>query len=654
MKLSLKQKKFAKIKTPLVVEREGYRLNIVEVKNDAKGIAVFAQAWKDGKQLGFGLDGSVDVERFRLIDPAVCVADPNGDIESDWVDSETGERKVRRLREDPQEAMVRVLLRTVKVVGIADAEIQSGKIGNTTTVVRSHSTEGGFDARAITENQVTWNDAVTETTADAVNNTDNEHSMIIAFFGLTGSSLERYTIRRSWFAFDTSSIPDTDTISSATFTIYGSGRASEDDSGTTVDVVSATTTSGTEIAVGDFGNTGSTVFADKAISAWDTTDGNPNDFTLNASGIANISKTGLSKFAIKAGIDTDNNFPHSGYESNSVGGYFGDQTGVDTDPTLTVVHSGGAATAPDAFVTGEWSVADLGTKGDIRITISTLPDNGGSAITDLEYQLDGGSWVSLSATTTGTYDIAGLTDGTEYSVKVRAVNAEGNGADSDAKTVTPTGVPEAFTSGLWSVNDLGTGGDIRITISTLPAANGTAITDLEYKIDAGSWTSLSGTTTGNYDISGLTDDVEVDVLIRAVNATGNGADSDTKAVTPTTASGTPTVTTQAVSDITQTTATGNGNVTADGGDTVTERGVCWSTSENPTTASDKATAAGTTGAYTADITGLDPNTTYYVRAYAINTNGTSYGSQVSFTTLRVPYFAIKRLNAATGVWEFLG
>lgn len=94
----------------------------------------------------------------------------------------------------------------------------------------------------------------------------------------------------------------------------------------------------------------------------------------------------------------------------------------------------------------------------------------------------------------------------------------------------------------------------------------------------------------------------------------------------------PTVTTQAVSSIGETTATGNGNVTDDGGATITERGVCWSTSPNPTTADSKATSAGTTGAFSASMTGLTASTTYYVRAYAINSEGTSYGDQVSFTT----------------------
>ena len=87
-----------------------------------------------------------------------------------------------------------------------------------------------------------------------------------------------------------------------------------------------------------------------------------------------------------------------------------------------------------------------------------------------------------------------------------------------------------------------------------------------------------------------------------------------------------------VSDITATTALCGGYVSDDGGATVTARGVCWSTSQNPTI-SDSHTTDGTgTGGFTSNITGLDPLTTYYVRAYATNSAGTSYGSQVSFTT----------------------
>ncbi len=95
---------------------------------------------------------------------------------------------------------------------------------------------------------------------------------------------------------------------------------------------------------------------------------------------------------------------------------------------------------------------------------------------------------------------------------------------------------------------------------------------------------------------------------------------------------TPTVTTNSVSSITSNSAVCGGNVASDGGSTVTARGVCWSTSSNPTTSNSKTTDGTGTGSFTSYIYGLNPGTTYYVRAYATNSNGTSYGSNVSFTT----------------------
>jgi hypothetical protein len=98
----------------------------------------------------------------------------------------------------------------------------------------------------------------------------------------------------------------------------------------------------------------------------------------------------------------------------------------------------------------------------------------------------------------------------------------------------------------------------------------------------------------------------------------------------------PTVTTQAVSAITPTTATGNGNVTSDGGSVITERGTVIAATANPTTADHKDTAAGTTGAFTTSITALTKGTLYHVRAYAINAVDTSYGADVQFTTINDP------------------
>jgi hypothetical protein len=95
----------------------------------------------------------------------------------------------------------------------------------------------------------------------------------------------------------------------------------------------------------------------------------------------------------------------------------------------------------------------------------------------------------------------------------------------------------------------------------------------------------------------------------------------------------PTVTTDDVTSITFTSASGGGNVTSDGKAAVTARGVCWSTSENPTTDDSHTTDGCGTGAFTSSLTNLIPNTVYYVRAYATNAVGTAYGNEVSFETL---------------------
>ena len=94
------------------------------------------------------------------------------------------------------------------------------------------------------------------------------------------------------------------------------------------------------------------------------------------------------------------------------------------------------------------------------------------------------------------------------------------------------------------------------------------------------------------------------------------------------------VTSISVSNITAKTATSGGNVTSDGGGSVTARGIVWGTSSGPTIALSTKTTDGTgIGAYTSLLTSLLPATTYYVRAYATNSSGTNYGSETSFTTL---------------------
>ena len=93
-----------------------------------------------------------------------------------------------------------------------------------------------------------------------------------------------------------------------------------------------------------------------------------------------------------------------------------------------------------------------------------------------------------------------------------------------------------------------------------------------------------------------------------------------------------TLTTLPIGNITDITATTGGNITNDGGTPVTQRGVVWSVSPNPTTANNSTNNGSGTGSFTSNLTGLTASTTYYVRSYATNSAGTSYGNEASFTT----------------------
>jgi hypothetical protein len=101
---------------------------------------------------------------------------------------------------------------------------------------------------------------------------------------------------------------------------------------------------------------------------------------------------------------------------------------------------------------------------------------------------------------------------------------------------------------------------------------------------------------------------------------------------PSAATVVPTVTTAAVTGVTATTATGGGTVTSNGGATVAARGVCWSSSANPTTSDNCTNDGAGNGSFISSITGLSANTPYHVRAYATNSAGTAYGLEQDFTT----------------------
>ena len=133
-------------------------------------------------------------------------------------------------------------------------------------------------------------------------------------------------------------------------------------------------------------------------------------------------------------------------------------------------------------------------------------------------------------------------------------------------------------------------------------------------------------------ITGLSPNTTYHARAFATNSAGTAYGADIEFTT----NNIPTVTTTAISGIGATSATSGGNVTSEGGASVTARGVCWNTTGNPTTANTKTSNGTGAGAFASSITGLTHNTLYYVRAYATNSVGIAYGSQVTFTTLSAP------------------
>lgn len=111
--------------------------------------------------------------------------------------------------------------------------------------------------------------------------------------------------------------------------------------------------------------------------------------------------------------------------------------------------------------------------------------------------------------------------------------------------------------------------------------------------------------------------------------------TDQTPVTPVDPALLPTISTSNVSNIFTTSAQSGGSITADGGSTISARGVVWSTSSNPTVSNSKTVDGTGLGNFTSSITGLTANTLYYLRSYATNGSGTSYGQQVTFTTSAV-------------------
>jgi hypothetical protein len=221
-------------------------------------------------------------------------------------------------------------------------------------------------------------------------------------------------------------------------------------------------------------------------------------------------------------------------------------------------------------------------------------------------------------------------------------------SNTGVATVNSSGVVSGVSAGTATISYTATGsygaGTTTRIVTVNPLPNAGTITGTA-TVTAGSTTTLSNATTGGVWSSSATGIATVGsagvvsgvaagtatISYTVANSCGSGVATQVLTVN---ASTLPIINTTTVGAIVSCAASSGGVISSDGGFAITARGVVWSTSSGPTTALTTKTNDGTgTGTFVSTITGLTASTTYYVRAYAINSSGTSYGTEYSFTTL---------------------
>lgn len=304
-----------------------YQFEVLEINVIDGGIEVYARAWKNGGQLGFGKDGSVDIERFRFFNPPVLAEDAAGTIIQDIV-LENGTTLTRRLKEDPEEAIVQSLVHTISLVGQEGTSIIANSRGNTTSTF--YPSYDASSQRLATD--VTWSACRDATSGLTTGDTDT-----YKYFSCEKRSTNYFEITRGYFVFDTSTIGAGQQVDSGTLSLNFTGDSSiyqtagfvdfsGPDSGFTnadYDVVSGYTEVVTQITPS-------------------ATVNNYDNWTLNATGKGLVNMTGKSHYGLVFQHDISNTTPPN-TNRNYRTWYMMDETGTSKDPTLVIVHSAAAA-----------------------------------------------------------------------------------------------------------------------------------------------------------------------------------------------------------------------------------------------------------------------------------------------------------------------
>ena len=247
------------------------------------GVQVFAKAWDaNGDPIGFGKDGTVEIERFRIFNPAILVDDPEGDIVRTIVDPRTGSTTERHLREDLRQSLLETLAHTVKVVGKDGSRIEAGKVGRHDRYLLPGCPRPGTtsvdDAVQSPTTHTSWSSQVNHTCSSGC-----------ALYGSGGSNdvyWEYYPdgyryLTRMFYHFNTANLPDTDSIDSATLSLYGLSKLDTEGVSPNLDLY-ASTVSRQYDRDDRLPNVGATSYTGSPLSYSSFSTSGYNDFTLNA------------------------------------------------------------------------------------------------------------------------------------------------------------------------------------------------------------------------------------------------------------------------------------------------------------------------------------------------------------------------------------
>lgn len=328
-------------------------VEIVEMAPIDGGVELFARAWNpDGTQLAFG-DGTVELERFRIFNPPILVDDPNGDVTVTWMqeDIETGAtvEHTRTMREDPKQALLEALAHTIGVMKNkhTSERMIPGKRGNTTSTFFT-GVGDGYTAG----NNAAF--ATARSTAVVASVTDTELTIATGAgitVGKTGGGA--FVVYRGFFPFDTSAINDTDPITSATFSFFVPDVSdSDNDANAYLTVLLSSQASNTTLTTSDHGSIGTTEQIDAGMRK-DITSISASaylDFTLNATGRGNISKTSYTKLGVREGHDFANDaYTGANGTRSGTGVRFSEFAGTSSDPKLVIEHGSAARAVEDVM-----------------------------------------------------------------------------------------------------------------------------------------------------------------------------------------------------------------------------------------------------------------------------------------------------------------